>query len=154
MTTSITPLQAMEYHNAVAKILDRADPAQLARLRDVLGLSMAGHEKPSKLINGAEAWTALQTATRSATSKQDKGPGYWRQLAPPIKAFLACAGQAGAPGCRTEPNQNDRKKHSGAKPKDMFTQEEVELILAMAKRHGRTPTAIQQDWVWNASADR
>lgn len=38
MTTPITHLQALEYHRVVAEILDRADPEQIARLRDALEL--------------------------------------------------------------------------------------------------------------------
>lgn len=34
--TGITHVQAMEYYNAVAKILDQADPTRLAQLRVVL----------------------------------------------------------------------------------------------------------------------
>ncbi len=155
MTAPITYLQALEYQEALAAILKRADPAQLGQLRDALGLpaisSPSQKAKSSKLINGAEIWAALQAATRSATSKQDKGTGYWRQLAPDIKAFLARTGQAGAPGCRTEEEQKDRKKPSGAKPKDVFSESERDLILTMAKKHGIGIKAIQQKWIWEGA---
>ena len=150
MTTSVSPLQAMEYHNAVAKILDHADPTQLGRLRDALGLpaisSSSQKAKSSRLINGAEIWAALQK-TRSATSKrEDKGQGYWRQLAPHIKEFLARAGQAGAQGCRPT-SKTDRHKQ-----KDVFTEMEQDLILKMAKKHGIGIKTIQQKWIWEDSA--
>ncbi|MBU2828174.1 MULTISPECIES: hypothetical protein [Acidithiobacillus] len=78
----------------------------------------------------------------------------WRHLAPHIKKFLACAGQSGAPGCRTEPDRKDREIYSGGRPEDGFTTEEIDLILKMAKRHGRSPTAIQRKWAWGDIADR
>ncbi|MHB0873970.1 MAG: hypothetical protein ACYC1J_11120 [Acidithiobacillus ferrooxidans] len=78
----------------------------------------------------------------------------WRHLAPHIKKFLACAGQSGAPGCRADCQQKDREIYSGGRPEDGFTTEEIDLILKMAKRHGRSPTAIQRKWAWGDIADR
>lgn len=104
--------------------------------------------RTTELIDGKKIWSDLQMISGGGITRC--GLGRWKQIAPDIKAVLARAGQAGAPGCRTEPDQNDRKKYSWGRPIDGFTQEEADLILAMAARHGRSPMSIQQDWVWKA----
>ncbi len=122
------------------------DPEQVRKLMEMtLATMMASQTTPTieKLHKPDAVILALGTTANN-----------WKHLAKPIKKFLACAGQSGAPGCRTEPDRKDRKKPSGARPKDMFTQEEVDLILTMAKRHGRSPTVIQQKWAWGDIADR
>lgn len=119
------------------------DPEQVRKLMEMTLAALGKKATPEKLHEPDAVILALGTTANN-----------WKHLAKPIKKFLACAGQSGAPGCRTEPDRKDRKKPSGARPKDMFTQEEVDLILTMAKMHGRSPTAIQQDWVWKALADR
>lgn len=145
-TAAITHTEAMAYYRAVARILDCGDPAQLDRLRDALDLppvAINSSTTPTTTIKPDAVILALGTTAKN-----------WKHLAKPIKKFLACAGQAGAPGCRTEPDQGNRKKWSGARPKDMFNQEEVNLIMMMAKMHGRGINAIQQKWVWNALGDQ
>ncbi len=47
MTAPITHQQAMEYHNAVAEILDLGNMAQIGRLRDALGLPPAAINSPT-----------------------------------------------------------------------------------------------------------
>ena len=128
------------------------------RIRKLMELAMTAataaaantaNTKAADLIAGEKVWASLQMINRGKIT--GPGPGRWKQLAPDIKEFLARSGQAGAPGCRTRPDQNDRKKHSGSRPRDGFTRAEFDLILAMAARHGRSPTSIQQKWIWEGA---
>ena len=125
------------------------------RIRALMNLAMSAataaaantaNTKAADLITGEKVWASLQMINGGKITRP--GPGRWKQLAPDIKEFLARAGKDGAPGCRTEPDQNDRKKYSGSRPQDGFTQEEADLILQMARIYGRTPTAIRQKWIW------
>ena len=133
------------------------DPDRIRKLMDLAmtaataAAANAANTKAADLIAGEKVWASLQMINRGKITRP--GPGRWKQLAPDIKEFLARSGQAGAPGCRTKSDQNDRKKYSGSRPRDGFTQAEFDLILEMARRHGRSPTSIQRDWIWEAPAD-
>ena len=133
------------------------DPDRIRKLMDLVmaaATAAAANTKTTDMIDGQVVWAELQKINKSKTTGTDtaKGPGQWKQLAKYIKDFLASAGQTGAPGCRTTPDQKNRKKATGYCPVDMFTREEMDLILEMARRHGRSPAAIQKRWVWEASA--
>lgn len=137
--------------NATRLIAANSQPETKLLPIDALAAATAAKTRNKNLIDGQKVWADLQKIGKADDSKQVKS-GQWRHLAPLIKEFLARAGQAGAPGCRTEPNQADRKDRnsSGSCPRDGFTQEEVALILAMARKHrSRSPGAIQRKWAWS-----
>ena len=122
------------------------DPEQVRKLMEMtLATMMASQTTPTieKLHKPDAVILALGTTANN-----------WKHLAKPIKKFLAGAGQSGAPGCRADRQQKDRGIYSGGRTADGFTTEEIDLILKMAKRHGRSPTAIQQKWAWGDIADR
>ena len=124
------------------------DPEMVRKLMEMTLAAMPQNAAPAELIGGEKIWAALHAAKTPSGKTQTPGPGYWKQLAPAIKKFLARAGQAGAAGCRTGPDQPDRKKFSGARPKNGFTREEIDLILAMARKHGIGAKTIQEKWKW------